>query len=53
MGDLEALKAVTALGFTSDNIENLVDKFGALGVVTLCPVVSCEVMLLIDLLSCF
>jgi hypothetical protein len=40
MGDLEALKAVAALSLTTDDVEDLVDKLGTLGVVTLGPVVS-------------
>ncbi|KAI6769070.1 hypothetical protein HG531_010174 [Fusarium graminearum] len=40
VGDLETLEAVTALGLTADDIENLVDKFSTLGVMTLGPVVS-------------
>jgi hypothetical protein len=38
--DLETLKAITSFSFTSDNIQDLVDKFGTLGVMTLGPVVS-------------
>ena len=40
VGDLEALEAVTALSLLSGNIEDGVDEFGTLGVVTLGPVVS-------------
>lgn len=40
VGDLETLEAITALGFTADDIENLVNKLGTLGVVTLSPVVT-------------
>lgn len=40
VGDLEALKAVAALGLTTDNVENLVDQLGTLSVVTLRPVVT-------------
>ena len=40
VGDLETLQAVTALGLTADDIENLVNKLGTLGVVTLSPVVT-------------
>ena len=40
VGDLESLKAVTALSFLSHNIKDGVDEFGSLGVVTLGPVVS-------------
>jgi hypothetical protein len=40
VGDLEALEAVTAFSLTTDDIDNLVDQLGALGVVTLGPVVS-------------
>jgi hypothetical protein len=40
VGDLETLEAVTALSLTADNIENLIDQLGTLGVVTLGPVVS-------------
>jgi hypothetical protein len=40
VGDLEALQAVAALGLTTDDIENLVDELGTLGVMTLCPVVT-------------
>lgn len=45
VGDLKALKAIAALGLTSNNIENLVNKFGTLGVVTLGPVVACRTVL--------
>lgn len=41
VGDLETLKAIAALGLTSNNIENLVDQLSTLGVVSLGPVVSC------------
>jgi hypothetical protein len=40
MGDLETLKAVTALSLAAYNIKNLVDKFGTFGVMTLSPVVT-------------
>jgi hypothetical protein len=40
VGDLEALKAVAALGLTTDDIEDLVDELGTLSVVTLGPVVA-------------
>lgn len=40
VGDLETLEAVTALSLTADDIENLVNKLGTLGVVTLSPVVT-------------
>jgi hypothetical protein len=40
VSDLEALKAVAALGLTTDDIENLIDKLGTLCVVTLGPVVA-------------
>ena len=45
MGDLEALEAVTALSLATDDIQDLVDKLGALSVVTLGPVVACYVLL--------
>jgi len=38
--ELEALKAVAALGFLADNIEDRVDELGALCVVALGPVVA-------------
>jgi hypothetical protein len=38
---LESLKAIAALGFLADNIENRVNQLSTLGVVTLCPVVTC------------
>mmetsp|Transcript_39503 Transcript_39503/g.92820 ORF Transcript_39503/g.92820 Transcript_39503/m.92820 type:complete len:372 (-) Transcript_39503:71-1186(-) len=38
--DLEALKAVAALGLLADDVENRVDELGTLGVVTLGPVVT-------------
>ena len=38
--DLEALEAVTALSLTTNDIQHLVDKLGALGVVALGPVVA-------------
>ena len=40
VGDLEALEAVAALGLATDDVEDLVDEFGTLSVVTLCPVVT-------------
>lgn len=40
VGDLEALKAVAALSLAADNVKNLVDELGTLGVVTLGPVVT-------------
>lgn len=40
VGDLETLEAVTALGLTADDIEDLVNKLGTLSVVTLSPVVT-------------
>jgi hypothetical protein len=39
VGDLEALETVTALGLTTDNVENLVDKLSTLSIMTLGPVV--------------
>ena len=38
--DLETLQTVAALSLTTNDIEHLVDKLGALGVVTLRPVVA-------------
>jgi len=40
VGELEALKAIAALGLLSHNIQHTVNEFGALGVVTLGPVVT-------------
>jgi hypothetical protein len=40
VGDLETLKTVAALSFTTNNIENLVDKLSTLSVVSLGPVVT-------------
>ena len=40
VGNLETLKAVTALSLLSDDIEDGVDELSSLGVVTLGPVVS-------------
>lgn len=40
MSDLETLQTVTAFGLASNDIENLVDELGSLGVMTLGPVVS-------------
>ena len=40
MGQLESLETVTALGFLADNIEDGVDEFSALCVVTFGPVVA-------------
>ena len=40
VGDLETLKAIAALSLLSDDIEDGVDKFGTLGVMTLGPVVT-------------
>lgn len=40
MQHLEPLQAIRSLGLSSCDIQDLVDKFRAFGVVTLCPVVS-------------
>ena len=40
VGDLETLEAVAALGLAADDVENLVNKLGALSVMALCPVVT-------------
>jgi hypothetical protein len=40
VGDLETLEAVTALGLTTDDIQDLVDQLGTLSVMTLGPVVA-------------
>ena len=40
VGDLETLEAIATFGFLSDDIEDGVDKFGTLGVMTLGPVVT-------------
>lgn len=40
MCDLESLETVATFGFTSDDIENGVDKFRTFSVVSLGPVVS-------------
>jgi hypothetical protein len=40
VGDLETLEAVAALGLTTHDIENLVNKFGTFSVMALGPVVS-------------
>ena len=40
VGDLETLKAVAALSLATNDIDNLVDELGTLGVVTLGPVVT-------------
>ena len=40
VGDLETLEAVATLSLATDNIDNLVNQFGTLGVVTLGPVVT-------------
>jgi hypothetical protein len=40
VGDLEALEAVAALGLATNNVKNLIDKFGTLGVMALGPIVS-------------
>lgn len=40
VSELEALKAVTALGLLTNNIENRVNEFSSLSVVTLSPVVT-------------
>jgi hypothetical protein len=40
VSDLETLEAVTALSLATDNINNLVNELGTLGVVTLSPVVT-------------
>jgi len=38
--NLEALKAIAALSFTADDIQNLVDKLSTFGIMTLGPVVA-------------
>ena len=40
VGDLEALEAVATFSLTANDVEHLVDQFGALSVVALCPVVA-------------
>jgi hypothetical protein len=40
VGDLETLKTVAALGLTTDDIENLIDKLSTLSVMSLSPVVT-------------
>jgi hypothetical protein len=40
VGDLETLKAVTALSLTTNNIQNLIDKLSTLSVMSLRPVVT-------------
>merc|ERR1712225_41797 len=40
MGDLEALKAIAALSFLSDNVEDGVDELSTLSVMALGPVVT-------------
>ena len=40
VSELEALKAVTALDFLSDDVEDTVDELGTFSVVSLGPVVS-------------
>jgi len=40
VGDLEALEAVAALGLTTDDIENLVDKLCTFSVMTFGPIVT-------------
>lgn len=40
VGDLETLEAVAAFGLTTDDIEDLVNQFGTLSVMTLGPVVA-------------
>jgi len=40
VGDLEPLEAVASFGFLSDDVEDGIDKFGSLGVMSLGPIVS-------------
>jgi hypothetical protein len=40
VSDLEALKAVAALGLTTNDVEDLVNKLSTLSIVTLGPVVA-------------
>jgi hypothetical protein len=40
VGDLETLQAVASLGLTADDVDDLVNELGTLGVVTLGPVVT-------------
>ena len=46
VSDLETLETITALSLTSNDIENLVNKFSTLGIVTFGPVVSYADLLL-------
>jgi len=45
MGNLKALQAVAALCFSSDDIQNLVNKLSAFCVMTLGPVVACILLI--------
>ena len=40
------IPAPAAFSFTSDNIEDLINKFSAFSIVTLCPVVACPKLIL-------
>ena len=40
MSELESLKTITFLRFPSDDVQNFVDQFGTLSIVTLGPIVS-------------
>jgi hypothetical protein len=40
VGNLESLETVASLGFLSNDIEDWIDKFSTLGVMSLSPVVS-------------
>ena len=42
MSQLESLKAIAALSFLPDYVENRVNELSSLGVVSLSPVVSCS-----------
>ncbi|GMR35948.1 hypothetical protein PMAYCL1PPCAC_06143, partial [Pristionchus mayeri] len=44
VGKLESLEAVASLSLLADNVEDLVHELGSLGVVSLCPVVSCSAL---------
>ena len=42
VSDLEALKAIAALGLATNDIQNLINKLSALSVVTFGPIVACH-----------
>jgi hypothetical protein len=43
MSELESLEAITFFRFSSDDVQNLIDKLGTFSIMTLGPVVTCKI----------